>query len=76
MMAGQEDIGDLQRLIRLIERRRAQIIDATGEAFDRRATGRRSRRWVSFRSTERRPLRTAWSTPSHRVSRLNGGFAE
>ena len=36
MTARQEDLGDLQRLIRFIERRRAQLLEA-GEAFDRRA---------------------------------------
>ena len=36
MTAVQEDLGDLQRLIRFIERRRAQLLEA-GKAFDRRA---------------------------------------
>jgi len=36
MTARQEDLGDLQRLIRFIERRWAQLLEA-GEASDRRA---------------------------------------
>ena len=58
MTAVQEDLGDLQRLIRFIERRRAQLLEA-GEAFDRRAVDATillSKLWIAVMNLRLRGL--------------------